>query len=147
MLRNLWKESRIQNFLCVLLSFPMNLLCTKFHLIIASNEWVIVHLIMFLFTSKPGSVTSASSFTKVLPKFDQTFQDHPHDNSGWRIFVTNYHDGGRKVSKSSLDRGRKQKRPLRQTAVDAWRGWSLEFSFYIFPLRQNNWEIISIWKA
>ena len=38
------------------------------------------------------------------------------------FLVTNYHDGGRKVSKSSLDRGRKQKRPLRQTAVDAWRG-------------------------
>ena len=31
---------------------------------------------MFLFTSKPGSVTNASSFTKVLPKFDQTFQDN-----------------------------------------------------------------------
>ena len=38
------------------------------------------------------------------------------------FLVTNYHDGGRKVSKSSLDRGRKQKRPLRQTAVDAWHG-------------------------
>ena len=38
------------------------------------------------------------------------------------FLVTNYHDGGRKVSKSSLDRGRKQKRPLRLTAVDAWRG-------------------------
>ena len=38
------------------------------------------------------------------------------------FLVTNYHDGGGKVSKSSLDRGRKQKRPLRQTAVDAWRG-------------------------
>ena len=60
-------ESRIQNFVCVLLSFPMNLLSTKFHLIIASNEWVIVHLIMFLFTSKPGSVTNASYLTKVLP--------------------------------------------------------------------------------
>ena len=53
----------------------MNLLSTKFHLIIVSNESVIVHLIMFLFTSKPGSVTNASSFTKVSPKFDQTFQD------------------------------------------------------------------------
>ena len=38
------------------------------------------------------------------------------------FLVTNYHDAGRKVSKSSLDRGRKHKRPLRQTAVDAWRG-------------------------
>ena len=36
--------------------------------------------------------------------------------------VTNYHDEGRKVSKSNLDRVRKQKRPLRQTAVDTWRG-------------------------
>ena len=54
----------------------MNLLSFSFHLIIASNEWVIVHLIMFLFTSKPGSVTNPSSFTKVLPKFDQTFQDN-----------------------------------------------------------------------
>ena len=44
---------------------------------------------------------------------------------------TNYHDGGHKVSKSSLDRGRKQKRPLRQTAVDAWRGWSLKFFLYL----------------
>ena len=38
------------------------------------------------------------------------------------FLVTNYHDAGRKVSKSSLDRRRKQKRPLRQTAVDAWGG-------------------------
>ena len=38
------------------------------------------------------------------------------------FLVTNYHDGGYKVSKSSLDRGRRQKRSLRQTAVDAWRG-------------------------
>ena len=38
------------------------------------------------------------------------------------FLVTNYHNSGRKVSKSSLDRGRKQKRPLRQTAVNAWRG-------------------------
>ena len=36
--------------------------------------------------------------------------------------VTNCHDAGRKVSKSNLDRGRKQKRPLRQTAVDTLRG-------------------------
>ena len=38
------------------------------------------------------------------------------------FLVTNYHDAGRRVSESSLDQGRKQKRPLRQTAVDAWRG-------------------------
>ena len=38
------------------------------------------------------------------------------------FLVTNYYDAGRKVSKSNLDRGRKQKRPLRQTAVDVWRG-------------------------
>ena len=38
------------------------------------------------------------------------------------FLVTNYYDAGRKVSKSNLDRGRKQKRPLRQTAVNAWRG-------------------------
>ena len=38
------------------------------------------------------------------------------------FLVTNYHDAGCKVSKSNLDRGRKQKRPLRQTTVDAWRG-------------------------
>ena len=38
------------------------------------------------------------------------------------FLVTNYHDAGRKVSKSNLDRGRKQKRQLHQTAVDAWRG-------------------------
>ena len=38
------------------------------------------------------------------------------------FLVTNYHDAGRKVSKSNLDRGRKQKNPLRQTAVDAWHG-------------------------
>ena len=38
------------------------------------------------------------------------------------FLVTNYHDGGRNVSKSSLDRGRKQKRPSRQTAVDNWHG-------------------------
>ena len=34
------------------------------------------------------------------------------------FLVTNYHNAGRKVSKSNLDRGRKQKRPLRQTGVD-----------------------------
>ena len=33
------------------------------------------------------------------------------------FLVANYHDDGRKVSKSSLDRGRKQKRLLRQTAL------------------------------
>ena len=38
------------------------------------------------------------------------------------FLVTNYHNVKCKVSKSNLDRGRKQKRPLRQTAVDAWRG-------------------------
>ena len=38
------------------------------------------------------------------------------------FLVTNYHDAGRKVSKSNLDRGRKQMRPVRQTAVDAWHG-------------------------
>ena len=38
------------------------------------------------------------------------------------FLVTNYHDAGHKVSKSNLDRGRKQKRPLHPTAVDAWRG-------------------------
>ena len=38
------------------------------------------------------------------------------------FLVNNYYDAGRKVSKSNLDRGRKQKRPLRQPAVDAWRG-------------------------
>ena len=38
------------------------------------------------------------------------------------FLVTNDHDAGCKVSKSNLDRGRKQKRPLRQTAVDAWLG-------------------------
>ena len=54
------------------------------------------------------------------------------------FLVTNYHDAGRKVSKSNLDRGRKQKRPLCQTVVDAWRGWSLNFSFCVFPFRQNN---------
>ena len=36
--------------------------------------------------------------------------------------VTNYHDVGRKVSKRNLDRDRKQKRPLQQTAVDTWHG-------------------------
>ena len=38
------------------------------------------------------------------------------------FLVTNYHDAGRKVSKSNLDRGRKQKRPLRQTAAYTWQG-------------------------
>ena len=38
------------------------------------------------------------------------------------FLVTNYNDTGHKVSKSNLDRGRKQKRPLSQTAVDAWHG-------------------------
>ena len=38
------------------------------------------------------------------------------------FLVTNYHEAGCKVSKSSLDQGRKQKRPLRQTAVDTWHG-------------------------
>ena len=37
-------------------------------------------------------------------------------------FLGTNHDAGRKVSKSNLDRGKKQKRPSRQTAVDAWRG-------------------------
>ena len=49
-----------------------------------------------------------------------------------RFLVTNYHDTGCKVSKSNLDRGRKQKRPLRQTAVDAWRGRSLKLFFVFF---------------
>ena len=57
-----------------------------------------------------------------LSRFKDMKSDRKNDNSGWRILVTNYHDAGCKVSKSSLDRGRKQKRPLRQTAVDAWRG-------------------------
>ena len=38
------------------------------------------------------------------------------------FLVINYHDAGRKVSKSNLDRGRKQKRPLCQIAVDPWHG-------------------------
>ena len=38
------------------------------------------------------------------------------------ILTTNCHDAGHKVSKSNLDRGRKQKRPLRQTAIDTWHG-------------------------
>ena len=38
------------------------------------------------------------------------------------FLVTNYHDAGHEASKSDLDRGRKQKRLLRQTAVDAWHG-------------------------
>ena len=38
------------------------------------------------------------------------------------FLVTNYHNAGCKVSKSNLDRGRKQKRSLRQTAADTWRG-------------------------
>ena len=38
------------------------------------------------------------------------------------FLVTNYHDARRKVSKSNLDQGRKQKGPLHQIAVDAWRG-------------------------
>ena len=38
------------------------------------------------------------------------------------LLVTNYHDTGRNVLKSNLDRGRKQKRPLCQTAVEAWHG-------------------------
>ena len=33
-----------------------------------------------------------------------------------------YHDAGYKISKSELDRGRKQKRLLHQTAVDAGHG-------------------------
>ena len=55
-----------------------------------------------------------------------------HQSRRWReihmttlaggFLVTNYHDAGRKVSKSNLNRDRKQKRPLRQTAVDAWHG-------------------------
>ena len=93
-------------------------------------------------------------FHRVSESFLRTLLQHPEDffesiivamtTLAWGFLVTNYHDGGRKVSKSSLDRGRKQKRPLRQTAVDAWHGWSLKFSFCIFPFRQNNWEIISI---
>ena len=38
------------------------------------------------------------------------------------FLVTNYHDGGRKVSKSSLEQGRKNKRDHCVIAVDAWRG-------------------------
>ena len=38
------------------------------------------------------------------------------------FLITSYHDAECNVSKSNLDRGRKQKRPLRQTAVDAWHG-------------------------
>ena len=49
------------------------------------------------------------------------------------FLVTNYHDAGRKVSESNLDQGRKQKRPLRQTAVDPWHGRSLKFYFVSFP--------------
>ena len=48
------------------------------------------------------------------------------------FLVTNYHDARRKVSESNLDQGRKQKRPLPQTAVDPWRGWSLKFYFVSF---------------
>ena len=60
------------------------------------------------------------------------------------FLITNYHNTRQKVSKSNLDQGRKQKRQLFQTAVDAWHGWSLKFSFCNFPFRQNNWEINSI---
>ena len=35
----------------------------------------IVHLIIFLFTSKPGNVTNSTFFAKVLPKFCQNFED------------------------------------------------------------------------
>ena len=54
------------------------------------------------------------------------------------FLVTNYHNAERKVSKSNLDQGRKQKRPLRQTrtAVDALHGLSLKFSFCIFQTKQ-----------
>ena len=45
-----------------------------------------------------------------------------HDTLAGGFLVTNYHGTGHKVSKSNLDRGRKQKRPLSQTAVDAWHG-------------------------
>ena len=53
----------------------MNFLSTKFCLIIRSNECVVVHLLFFLFTSKPGNVTNSTSFDKVLPKFAQNFED------------------------------------------------------------------------
>ena len=75
MLRNLRKESGIQNFSCVQLSFPMNFLSTKFYLIIRSSECVVVHLTFFLFTSKPGNVTNSTSFANVLQKFAQIFED------------------------------------------------------------------------
>ena len=48
------------------------------------------------------------------------------------FLVANYHDARRKVSKSNLARGRKQKRPLRQTAVDAWRGWVIIKIFFFY---------------
>ena len=35
-------------------------------MIIASNEWVIVHLIIIIFTSKPGEVRNSTSFPKVF---------------------------------------------------------------------------------
>ena len=38
------------------------------------------------------------------------------------FLVTNYHDRRAQGFKSNLDRGRKQKRPLRQTAVETWHG-------------------------
>ena len=55
------------------------------------------------------------------------------------FLVTNYHDAGHKVSKSNLDRGRKQKRPLQQTAVDAWRSktFVLYLSFQTKQLRNQ----------
>ena len=38
------------------------------------------------------------------------------------FLVINYYHAVARISKSSLDLGRKQKRPLRDPAVDAWRG-------------------------
>ena len=38
------------------------------------------------------------------------------------FLVTNYHNPGHKDFKSSLDQGRKQKRPLGHPAVDTWCG-------------------------
>ena len=56
-----------------------------------------------------------------LVNFD-SFEYIPMTTLAEGLLVTNYHDGGRKISKSSLDRRRKQKRPLCQTAIDVWRG-------------------------
>ena len=70
------------------------------------RDFPISFALAYTYVASPSSIECPTAMTTLAGGF----------------LVINYHDAGRKGSKSNLDRGRKQKRPSRQTAVNTWRG-------------------------